>query len=550
MTLKPPAIVSHLPRFEVPVVVGLFLAACTTVLAAVLILNRGQLSYTVDDAYIHLAVAEEIARGHYGVNPVEFSAPCSSPLWPVLLAPLARTALGDWLPLLANTACGALAALLIIRRLIVMLPGPAPALAAARIALALVVVLSCNLVTLVFTGMEHCLQVLAAIAVVDGMLAMGTRAKPAAWFWLALAIGPLVRYENLPLTLAGCAMAALCGHWRPALAAGTACLAGLLAFSAFLHSLGLPPVPASITVKTATPYGRSLLERGLAGIEDSYWNERGRWLLYMTGALAIFGLVVAAAGRLRDRRAWAAGAVCLAALAHAAFGKYGYYQRYEPYIIGALVFALFALAGGVIVRRLPRHAPLALVPMIVVAAAEIVPPYAASIINSPVGANNIFEQQFQMHRFAVGWWRRPIAVNDLGWVSYRNDRHVVDLWGLASLEAFHARVPWKGPAWMDTLAGKYDVGLAIIYDEWFSERPAGWIKLAEMTLSRECLTPSHPRVCFYATGPQHLAGALAALESFRPSLPAGVRLDILAAQPASTASLSPPPAGARPAAPR
>lgn len=50
----------------------------------ILKLNQGRFIYTLDDAYIHLALAENIMQGHYGVNLGEFSALSSSILWPFL----------------------------------------------------------------------------------------------------------------------------------------------------------------------------------------------------------------------------------------------------------------------------------------------------------------------------------------------------------------------------------------------------------------------------------------------------------------------------------
>jgi hypothetical protein len=38
-------------------------------------MTRGHFSYSLDDPYIHLALAQQIIRGHYGLNPGEVSAP-------------------------------------------------------------------------------------------------------------------------------------------------------------------------------------------------------------------------------------------------------------------------------------------------------------------------------------------------------------------------------------------------------------------------------------------------------------------------------------------
>ena len=62
--------------------------------------NGGRLTYTLDDPYIHLALSEGIAEGHYGIHPAEPSAPSSSIVWPFLLAPGARLPLHELLPLL------------------------------------------------------------------------------------------------------------------------------------------------------------------------------------------------------------------------------------------------------------------------------------------------------------------------------------------------------------------------------------------------------------------------------------------------------------------
>ncbi len=67
---------------------------------------------------------------------------------------------------------------------------------------------------------------------------------------------------------------------------------------------------------------------------------------------------------------------------------------------------------------------------------------------TPLAMNNLYERQYQMGRFARDHWRAPVAVNDPGWVSYRNPNYVLDLGGLASLEARRSRAmgwPAGGP---------------------------------------------------------------------------------------------------------
>ncbi len=58
--------------------------------------------------------------------------------------------------------------------------------------------------------------------------------------------------------------------------------------------------------------------------------------------------------------------------------------------------------------------------------------YVKTTIQTPIAARGIYHQQFQMHRFATDFYKQPVAVNDLGWVSYKNDAFVLDLQGLGS----------------------------------------------------------------------------------------------------------------------
>ena len=125
----------------------------------------------------------------------------------------------------------------------------------------------------------------------------------------------------------------------------------------------------------------------------------------------------------------AAAGLAAAGILHAMFGSYGWYHRYECYIFAALLYGICMLSGEALVRTSGRWSN-ASTTALGLFGVVISFPYLASLLTIPVAANNIYEQQFQMHRFATGWWKKPIAVNDLGWVAFRNDAYVLDLWGL------------------------------------------------------------------------------------------------------------------------
>lgn len=501
-------------------VVGGFLLICIIELLGILVLNDGKFTYTLDDTYIHLAVAEEIARGHYGINALEFSAPCSSPIWPFLIAPLARTPIGELLPLILNLGFGLLTCLVVLRGIRRVLPSVdgsnSLSLLLARATMSWVVLFGCNVVGLVFSGMEHNLQVLLAVLLVDGMIRLARTGKADGLFVMAAICGPLVRYENLALTAAACGVFFLKKRPTQGLLIGGAALLGLAAFSGFLSSLGLPLIPSSILAKSHLASDVSRFDGTLMALKLSLLSDRGVLLLLMTSVLVWLSLRPAS----RDTWPVAIGLV-VAGLLHACFGAYGWYNRYECYIYAALLYGIFSLFADS-ADRIPERWTHPNTAVLALFGSVISFPYVSGLLTIPFAANNIYEQQFQMHRFATGWWKMPLAVNDLGWVSYQNDAYILDLWGLGSHEALKARMEGQDPTWMTKMADQHGVKLAMIYDAWMPARAIGWIKVGELRLSRPRITPADSVVTFFAISPSAVAEIETALVEFRKTLPPGV----------------------------
>jgi hypothetical protein len=153
-----------------------------TLFVLVGLMTDWQFFYTLDDPYIHLALAKGISSFHYGINPAEYSAPSSSILWPFLMAPFARLQ-GFWLaPLVINSAC-LIGTLLVLQRLLV---SRFKVLQFSSWALASFLAFCLNIYGLVFTGMEHSLQVLL-VAVIASALA---QRRLSFWLWVSLCIAP------------------------------------------------------------------------------------------------------------------------------------------------------------------------------------------------------------------------------------------------------------------------------------------------------------------------------------------------------------------------
>ena len=132
-----------------------------------------------------------------------------------------------------------------------------------------------------------------------------------------------------------------------------------------------------------------------------------------------------------------------------------------------------------------------------------------------------------MHRFIDGYYRGPVAVNDLGLSSYHNPYPVLDLGGLGSeaarlMLAHHATAADYG-----TFVASKGVHLAILYREWFPEQiPDGWTHVATLKLSGAKVSAGEDEVQFYATDSITAARVHQELLAFQPTLPKGVVLAV------------------------
>lgn len=192
--------------------------------------RTGEISYTVDDAYIHCTIARNLVlHGTFGIIPGEFAGASSSLLWTYLLAfTFLMSGIHAWLPALLATLFGALA----IERSNLMLKriGIGPWL---RIAMVLMAMAYAPLLPIVSTGMEHTFHawsVMGLFALLVGD-AKGRAANPwAMLIWGALAAGG--RYESLFLLPSLLIWLALRKKWIHAAALTTGMFLPVIAFAA------------------------------------------------------------------------------------------------------------------------------------------------------------------------------------------------------------------------------------------------------------------------------------------------------------------------------
>lgn len=508
------------------IAVLLWLLLFAAELAASVVQCDFRLVFSLDDAYIHLAVADQILSGGYGVNAGEFSSPSSSIIWPYFLAVTEALHLGVFGPLLINAAAACATVFAVLRLLESSGLFDGANERPFTYLIVLLLIFNVSAVGLPMTGMEHSVHVWTSVVTFAGLVGAARGCAPTLQHFVALVLLPLIRFEGAALACAAMAGFALLGQRRFAISAALVIIVSLLGYFALMASRGLPLLPSSVLLKgylanldesgstlpaivqnmirsIASSYGLRLILLGLAVAGCANWLRADR------KALIVFLAVIATIG------------------AHLAFGQYGWLNRYEVYVMALAAVALLWGAAQVRPQLSALQWSLAKVALVLSLGIAAMP-YVTTALVTPLAASDIYEQQYQMARFAKSFYKRAVAVNDLGLVSYGNPHYVLDLWGLGSEQVRKARTAGQyGAAEMATLAGDHDVGLVMIYDTWFPKGvPSSWTKVAVLRTRGVAL--SQQNVTFYRTPTADPAEMTSALQAFKAAIPARDALDISA----------------------
>jgi len=498
------------------------LATLATLCACSMWINGGKLVFSLDDPYIHFALAQHLAQGHYGINPGEYAAPSSSILWPWLLLPLTHSDdLLSWGVLSLNSLC-ALGTLMCFWQ---ALPEPVSHDSGRRtmtVVILLLCLLASNQFTLVFTGLEHALQVLTCSVMTLGLLRCA-QTGATHWWWLAsIALAPSLRYECAALSVLNLVYLAYRGHWLMATGTLLAMATPLAAFSEFLLSHGLGALPTSIIAKGNIAKHSTRVMIWLYNLKQNSLSLKGGLLAGLT--LCLFAQ--ATVQRAHPTKAGPAWVLAASALAHLVLGRAGY--RYDAYLWSATIVMLLANHGATLTAW-PKLTPKAWRPQPLpllygAVGAGILAKSLAYTAVTPLATSNIHEQQYQMRRFAQEFYQGPVAVNDLGLVAYKNKQYVLDLGGLASLEATR-RNQQQEHMWWGPMTEAHGVHLVMIYENQYQPIPPNWLKLGDLILGHAKFSAAEPTVAFFATDCATAIKTHPKLGEFAASLPPGTRFE-------------------------
>ena len=198
--------------------------------------------------------------------------------------------------------------------------------------------LAFNVFGVVFTGMEHSLHVLLSVVAVTRVI----DGKFDRWTLLALALGPLVRFEGAIVLALGVGAALHDRRWTFAGVAVVAAVVPVVLYGWWLSTLGLPVLPSSVLSKSAAAGG--VVDGGggvIGGLFATFAKNAVSPAGPLLGVMAI-GLGYAAWKRAGRDRVLALGLMAVLVFAMM-LGRMDSYARYEAYVFCVLAVGLVHL---------------------------------------------------------------------------------------------------------------------------------------------------------------------------------------------------------------
>lgn len=216
---------------------------------------------------------------------------------------------------------------------------------------------------------------------------------------------------------------------------------------------------------------------------------------------------------------------------HTQFAAFGWMFRYEAYLIWLMVLvsvmsgvALLRQGSTTFVGKRAFHVSLGLAALLL--AAGLLYRSAAAFVVTPIGSQNIHQQQFQVARFLHKYYEgQCVAANDIGAITYLADVRLLDVYGLDGTQVAKLKLnkTFNARALAD-LAQQNRARIAVVYEDWMDEfggMPSTWVKVANWRIpdNRVC---SRDTVSFYAIDPAEIEVLAARLKEFSTQLPQAV----------------------------
>lgn len=466
--------------------------------------ETGAFSYALDDSYIMMAMARNLAFNHiWGLTPYEFSSTASSPLFSLLLA-LVFHLFGDQIlaPLFINVLFFVITIFWLAKRcdtwnfrpwqtwfllmgFVILTPIPA----------------------LIFGGMEHISHIFISLVCLVRIMDKKEDTSPFLLFFLGILLGG-IRYEGL--FQGGVLVLYLWREkqWLNGFLFGVGLILPMAILGIYSLQQGWFFLPNSLVLKGLL--SNFMGGKGLPGIFNGIFYKATR---NPHASIAIFLLIMTIRESFFPVKKGKDSLVIILIISilHLIFANYGHIYRYEAYLMAMTwIFFVRALVANGQVQSLQAiwaHLKKSKETILLLFILLTGPMYRAVQGYSMVirGMVNIQEQQVTISKFIGKFYDgKTIAALDIGALAYFTHCKIVDLWGLSTLETAKLKLNRNYTfAALDSVCKEKNVDLVLYYGErpkdffWFE---AGRFKIRDnkvcsddeieiMTLKKELVGP-------------------------------------------------------------
>jgi hypothetical protein len=500
--------------------------------------THGVFSYPVDDTYIHMAIAKNIAFHHvWGISPHGFSSAASSVLYPLLLAFIVKIfGAHIIIPFIVNVLAG----LVFLSALHKWLMRQNISDIAALLIMTAVVILT-PLNVMVMTGMEHTLQILFCFLFVttygeEMARIVQSGDKNTMLSWMVYLYGFLmtgIRYEGIVLVALAGFLLFLADRTLEAVKLLLISSLPILLFGFYSMYHGSYFMPNSVLLKTGAP---RLNGDGLFNFftNDIFYRLSLSRIAFNMAAVQRLMLILPLTYLLfRDfirkdtQYRYMLILLTFSLVIHLFLTGKGRFPRYEAYLVAngvILTGTLFARYGRDRLktvwynsRWVAIFAGLFLAMPIIMRSKD-----ALTLVNQ--ASVNIFQQQYQMGLFLGKYYHDcPVAFNDIGAASYFTTGRKLDLWGLGNFEVTQSiKEDFYTGDFLNWLSRKDSIKIAVVFEKYFPPKVFhDWRKVGSWKISNNVIC-ADDSVSFFALQVSEEALLRKNLKAYESRLPKGV----------------------------
>jgi hypothetical protein len=495
--------------------------------------NNHNLVYSLDDAYIHMAIAKNFSQsGVWGIHKYNFTSSSSSILWTLILSLIYFIfGLYELVPFILNVL---FSTLIIIQTYYIFKKHEINSTFLTLILLA--IIFFTPLPTLVFNGLEHTMQIFIILffSYYSALNLSNDNTQLKKNFFALLILAPFVtltRYEGLFLIFSVSFLFLL---KKKILESIYIFLSGIFSISiyGFISFLkGWYFLPNSVILKGNT-YDISVKTFYNLFFNFTKTIETTPHVLVLF-ILSLFVLLLLFNSK---KTIWNISSILLTlflfnTIQHMIFARTDWFFRYEAYLVSFGLFALAIAIQELIPKFLSFNKKLVQqnlinILIIIFLTLPLIKRAISSLVKTPQATNNIYEQQYQMALFLKNFYQNTvIAANDIGAINYLADILCIDLWGLANIDIAKLKKSNNyNTNKIHELTTIKKAKIAIVYDHWFYNYgglPSSWKKIAEWKIKNNVVCGGDT-VSFYAIDASETKNLLENLKNFSTYLPKDV----------------------------